>query len=280
MFLSHGDDNLKTMFNRFAAAGLVLAAVAPVHAFAQSATDWQFQASVYAYLPTISGKSIFPPQSGGSSASVDIDAILEDLKFAFMGSFEARRGQWGAFTDVIYMDIGDTNEQSRSLSLGRVAIPAGVNAKTTYDLKGWVWTLAGTYRAIASREATLDVLAGARMLDVRPKVNWELTGNVGPIALPDRSGNREAKLQNWDAIVGVKGRVGLGQEGKWFVPYYLDVGTGESDFTWQAMGGVGYTFGWGDVVAAWRYTDYEMKSGDAVEELNFNGPAIAAVFRW
>ncbi len=268
------------MFNRFAAAVLVLAAVAPVHAFAQSANDWQFQASVYAYLPTISGKTTFPPQSGGSSASLDADAILEDLKFAFMGSFEARRGQWGAFTDVIYMDIGDTKERSQSLSLGGVGLPAGVNAKTTYDLKGWVWTLAGMYRAVASREATLDVLAGARVLDVRPTVNWELTGNVGPIALPDRAGNREVKQQNWDAIVGVKGRVGLGQDGKWFVPYYLDIGTGESDFTWQAMGGVGYTFGWGDVVAAWRYTDYEMKSGDPVEGLTFNGPAIAAVFRW
>jgi hypothetical protein len=46
------------------------------------------------------------------------------------------------------------------------------------------------------------------------------------------------------------------------------------------MAGVGYGFGWGDVVASWRYVDYQMKSGSAIEELSFNGPAIAAAFRW
>jgi len=35
-----------------------------------------------------------------------------------------------------------------------------------------------------------------------------------------------------------------------------------------------------DLVAAWRYTDYQMKSGETIEEINFSGPAIAAVFRW
>jgi len=33
----------------------------------------------------------------------------------------------------------------------------------------------------------------------------------------------------------------FGESRKWFVPYYLDVGTGESDLTWQAMGGIGYS---------------------------------------
>jgi hypothetical protein len=35
-----------------------------------------------------------------------------------------------------------------------------------------------------------------------------------------------------------------------------------------------------DFGAAWRYIDYEMKSGRAVEDINFNGPGLAAVFRW
>ena len=46
------------------------------------------------------------------------------------------------------------------------------------------------------------------------------------------------------------------------------------------MGGIGYSFQWGDVVGAWRYIDYEMKSGKQVESLTFNGPSISAVFRW
>ncbi len=33
----------------------------------------------------------------------------------------------------------------------------------------------------------------------------------------------------------------------WSVPYYLDVGTGDSDLTWQGLLGLAYSFGWGDL---------------------------------
>ena len=142
------------------------------------------------------------------------------------------------------------------------------------------WTLAGSYRVVPDVRSPVDVFAGARMLDIKEKLGWQLSGNVGSVPLPGRSGNLETKAQNWDAIVGVKGRMAFGAERKWFVPYYLDVGAGESDLTWQAMGGIGYAFGWGDIVGSWRYLDYKMKSGSNVEKLNFSGPAVAAVFHW
>jgi len=263
-----------------AGASLALACLAPGASEAQSTTDWKFEASIYAYLPTISGKSTFPPQQGGSSASVDIGTILDNLKMTFMGSFEARRGQWGVLADVIYLDVGNTKEQSQALALGRIGIPADVNAKVSYDLKGWASTLAGTYRLIADKDYTADVVVGTRVLNMRPSLNWSLTGNVASIPVVDRQGSRETDERNWDFIVGYKGRATFAQDGHWFVPYYLDVGAGESQFTWQAMAGIGYSFGWGDVVGSWRYIDYQMESGKVLEELSFNGPVIAAVFRW
>ena len=60
----------------------------------------------------------------------------------------------------------------------------------------------------------------------------------------------------------------------------LDVGTGDSDLTWQAMLGAGYAFDWGDLVAVWRYLDYDMPSGDLVENLDANGPAIGVTFKF
>ena len=30
----------------------------------------------------------------------------------------------------------------------------------------------------------------------------------------------------------------------------------------------------------WRYLDYNMKSGNAVESMTFNGPMLGATFRW
>ena len=263
-----------------AATSLVLAGLAPGVGQAQSADDWKFEASLYAYLPTIAGTSTFPAQGGGGSASVDIGTILDNLKMTFMGSFEARRGNWGLLADVIYLDVGDTEEQSQVLSIGGIGLPADVNARVSYDLKGWVSTLAGTYRLVAREGYTADVVVGTRVLNMQPTLNWQLTGNVASIPVADRQGSREADEKNWDLIVGFRGRAAFGPDGRWFVPYYLDVGAGESQFTWQAMAGIGYSFGWGDVVGSWRYIDYRMESGKPLEELSFNGPAIAAVFRW
>jgi len=65
-----------------------------------------------------------------------------------------------------------------------------------------------------------------------------------------------------------------------FGVFDLDLGTGESDFTWQAMAGFGYTFDWGDFLVALRYIDYDMQSGSTIKSLTFNGPTFGVVFRW
>lgn len=259
-------------------AAVVLAAAGS--ASAQSNDRWAFTGTIYGFFPSIGGKTTFPPPAGGSEVTVDADDILDDLKFVFMGSFEARKGRWGGFTDLIYMDLGNSKSGTRDFALGGNQIPADVQANASYDLKGWAWTLAGTYLAIATPEHTMQVLGGARMLKLDPKLTWELTGNIGAIPVVDRSGSTETSDTNWDAIVGVKGRAMLGAERKWFIPYYLDVGTGESKFTWQAMGGVGYSFDNWDLFAAWRYLDYDMKSGSKIEDLSFSGPGVALQFRW
>ena len=247
---------------------------------AQSTEDWNFQAGIYVWLPTIGGTTAFPPSDGGSSAGIDIDKIIENLKTFFMGSFDARRGQFGVFTDLAYVDIGDTKSDTRALSIGGVPLPADVSAKVSFSIKGWAWTLAGLYQAVKTPDASLDVIGGVRLLDLKDSLDWTLTGNVGSVALADRTGSRGDSLQNWDAIIGVRGRLAFGERRAWFAPYHLDVGAGESNLTWQAMAGIGYSFGWGDVLAAWRYLDYDTKSGETIESLNLNGPLIAVVFRW
>jgi hypothetical protein len=267
---------------RSLAASLLAAAfLIPGSPAAQPAETWKYEASLYFFMSDVGGRVTFPATGASKEAIVDISEILENLKFGFMGSFEARRGRWGVFTDFAYMDVGNVQENSKALSIGRVDIPADVNVRLSFDLKLWAGSLVGTYALVADPDFQLDVLAGTRVLDVRPRVDYALSGNVGPIALPDRAGRREVKEQNWDALIGVKGRAGFSPDGgKWFVPYYFDIGTGESKLTFQAMAGVGYGFGWGDVTVAWRYLDYQMKSGKPIEELTFNGPQIAALFRW
>jgi hypothetical protein len=267
-------------FKSVVATVALLAVLLPGVSAAQASSDWKYEASVYMFLSDIGGRVTFPPTGASKDVTVGVDEILDSMKMGFMGTFEARRGQWGVFTDVAYMDVGNVQENSRALSIGRHEIPADINVKLSFDLKLWAVTLVGTYAIVADRDLKLDAIAGTRMLDVRPRVDYSLTGNVGPIALPDRTGRRQVKEQNWDILVGLKGQAAFGSDGAWFLPYYVDVGTGESKLTYQLSAGVGYTFGWGDLVASWRYLDYRFKSGKPVEELSFNGPQIAAVFRW
>jgi hypothetical protein len=60
----------------------------------------------------------------------------------------------------------------------------------------------------------------------------------------------------------------------------VSTGTGDSDLTWQGIAGVGHDFKGGEIIAAWRYLDYDFKSGKSIESLHFSGPGAGVAFRW
>jgi len=257
-----------------------LAAAAPVASHAGTAPDdWVYAATIYGWLPTMGG-DVSVPIAGNVSARLDPGDVLDALNFTFMAMGEARKGRWGAATDIIYLDLGGEKKGLKDRTVGEEELPVQVRTTADLGLKGWVWTLGGTYVVVEDPDHPMSVLAGARMLDMSTDVKWELSGDIAGQPLPGRSGTADGSETIWDAIVGVKGRVNFGEDKKWFVPYYLDVGTGDSDLTWQGMLGAGYAFDWGDLVAVWRYLDYDMPSGDLLEDLDANGAAIGVTFHF
>jgi hypothetical protein len=256
-----------------------VAAAAPVAVEATRADDWQFAALIYLYYPNIGGKVDFP-NGGSTDISIDAKDIYNNLRFGVLGSFEARKGDYGLFTDLIYMDAGAFKSRFHDMEIGHVGLPADVSASANFDMKTTIWTLAATYRLVKAQDAALEVFGGARFADLQQTLDWTLNGNIGQIPLPGRAGTVSAKNHVWDGIIGIKGRLAFGPGLKWFVPYYGDIGTGDSDLTWQAMGGLGYTFNWGEVVGAWRYLDYKFKSSSPVDSLNLNGPMLGVAFHW
>ncbi len=264
-----------------AASVIAIAALAPNAAIAQQLSDqWQWRGIIYGYFPSIGGATRFPARTGGTSVDVDADTVLRNLKFAFMGTLEVQKGRWGGFSDVMYVDIGGSKSQTRDVRIGGVDIPVGVTADLSLDVKGWIWTSAVSYRAVSDTDGFFDVFGGVRMLDMDQRLGWQFSANVGPINGPGIEGDAQVSLTNWDAIVGAKGRYRFGQQREWFLPYYVDAGGGDSRFTWQGIGGIGYAFSWGELVAVWRYIGYDFKSGDKIERLNFSGPAIGVAFRF
>jgi hypothetical protein len=259
---------------------LGVAGLTPSRVMAQDIADeWQFAATLYGWFPDIGGRTQLA-LGDGRDIAVDIGTILDHLKMTGQGSFETQKGHWGAFIDVVYLDVGETKSQTRGLEIGGQPLPGSIEASAEFDLKSTIVTLGGSYRSLASPAATLDWLLGARLASFEQELTWEFTGDFGPITPPPLTGRRTASVDQWDALVGVKGRLGFGADHNWVMPFYFDVGTGDSDVTWQAMVGFGYVFGWGDLGVAWRYLDYDLKSGGPIQEMNFNGPAAGVTFRW
>ena len=242
--------------------------------------SWKGAATLYVYGPSIDGSVAFPKRSGSGEVIVDAGNVFDSLNGAFMGALEFHNGRWGLFTDYLYLDVSGSRSGTHDFSIGGSNVPASVTADLDLGIKGSAWTIAGEYRLQSSRASTLDVLLGARLLDVKPRLSWALNGDLASLPVVSRGGSVEVKASNWDAIVGLKGRYAFGDRLQWYVPMYVDVGTGDSSLTWQAAAGLGYAFGWGDIAALWRYLSYDMKSGQAVEDLTFNGPMVGVTFRW
>jgi hypothetical protein len=271
-----------------AAMLLAIAAALPRAAAAQSpAEPWQFRAQLYLWLPGVSGQTNFPPPAGGGAgASVDLGDYfaLSNLQSVFMGTLEARKGRWGAFTDFLYVDFDQSKSGTRDLSIstgpgGIIQIPVDASADVDMRLRGKEWTLAGTYAAIQSPQYQLQVLAGVRYLQIEPRLDWRLSGNLATLPPQSATGSLSVKPSYWDAIVGARGRAKLGEAG-WFVPYHADIGTGDSRLTWQAVVGVGYAIQSVEIVGGYRYIGYDFKSGSPVTRLTFSGPAISVAYTW
>ena len=265
------------------AAGTLLPTV--VHAQAAPsgglAEKWMFTATIYGWVPKIDGTVNFPGDRGSTDIHASMSDILNHLRMTFQGALDAHNGRWGMFTDVVYVDVGGIKTHSHDFSIGNVGIPVTATADLNLDIKALVWTLAGEYRIASDAAWTVDALAGARMLQMKPTLGYSITGDIGPIVLPGgRSGSKQVDESLWDGIVGFKGRYAFGDDRKWFAPFYFDIGTGQSQLTWQVSGGVGYNFDWGSAFATWRYLDYNFKSGEPLADTTFNGPMLGVAFRW
>lgn len=239
---------------------------------------WHFAVAPYVWLPSVEGTlkfSVPPGTSGSPEASTD-SSILEHLNFALMIAGEARKGTWAILTDIIYLDFGEEDGEVKSIRGPGGIIDIPVNINTNTGLTGVLWQLGSSYTVARSQVATLDVLTGFRFLWVDASLNWQISG--GLVLLPP-TGSFSQDENLWDGIVGVRGRLNLGGSNG-FIPYYIDVGTGSSELTWQGQGGIGYSFGWGDVLLDYRYLFYDQGNGKLLQDISFSGPIIGAAIRF
>ena len=209
---------------------------------------WQFAIAPYLWGAGISGQT-----QRGLPIDVPIGDIVDNLESALMVSFEARKNKWMVLADYLYLDVAASKQVG--------PLPIDMN------LEGTVFHLAGGYN-LYQEKSSLDLIFGARNLDL--DLGLSITGTS---VSESRSGN------NLDAIIGVKGQLSFSK--RWYLPYYVDVGTGDSDLTWQATAGVSFRAAkWVDLALVYRHLEWEFKSDKLLQDISFSGPAFGAIFRF
>jgi opacity protein-like surface antigen len=239
-------------------------------------TAWEFSLTPYLWLPHLDAALRYEtPGSGGTPISMS--DLLKHLDGALFLSGEARRGSWGLAADLVYCDFHKVGSDVTAVAgpSGESAVP--VNTGTTTSLTGYMVSVTGNYSLVRQADNNFEVLAGVRYTHIGTTLDWSFDSSVG--SLPARTGSVEQGVDLWDGVAGFRGKVSFGA-GKWFVPYYLDAGAGTSKFTWQGMLGIGYAFGWGELLLAYRYLSFEQGDSEPVEHFRLSGLALGATFHF
>ncbi len=272
--------------------GMVLLAIsaliltAPARAQSAAPADqWTFSVTPYLWLPNVNGtlKYSIPPGAGGSpEVEAGPNDYLQNLQAVIMISGEARRDRWSVFTDIIYLEFADQESSVTAVDFGGSLVSSSVNVATSSSFRGMAWTLGTGYAVQTGQGVALDVFGGLRYFGLEATTDWQLAGTItgpgGGQTFP-RTGGISGRADLWDGIVGIRGRVLLGSS-DCSIPYYLDIGAGSSNVTWQGMLGIAYAFKWGGVTLAYRNLYYDQKDDKLLQDLRFSGPALGVTFRF
>ena len=220
--------------------------------------NWKFDlAPLYLWGANLSGDMTMK----GATAPVDLDfaTIWDNLEGILTVHFEGvHTSGWGFIANLDYLNIGAEN-------------PAPVGGGTLkVDLKETIVELDGFYRT-QSGPHTYDVLFGIRYTYV--DVTADFTNR------PDGGSN-----EDWvNGVVGVRYLYQMSE--KWNLLTRGDLGLGQSDFTYHALGIVNFQ-AWKNVsfFGGYRalYDDYSTGSGNDQfrYDITMHGPILGANFSW
>ena len=256
----------------------------PALSAAEESGKLNYSIQPYLWLPTLEADLKFSAPNGTTGepeVSVDPDDYLENLDAAVIVSTDIRKGKWLLAADFVYMEVSSSDSSVRSIDFGRSAVSTELDIGTDVDTKSFITTFGGGYQVVDLSWLQMDLIAGARYLWIEADLDWELSGEIqGPENVEGfaRSGSHTEDADVWNGIGGLKGRFRLG-DGRWSIPFYADVGTGDSDVTWQIYTALGYAFSDRfDMTVGYRHLEFDGDDDQLFQELKLSGPVLGARF--
>jgi hypothetical protein len=224
----------------------------PVLAAAEENDEWKYHGTLYVWATEFRIED-----SNGNSTEVSVNDLVDNLDLALMGGFGARKDKLGFQIDAIYMDL--SNDDNDTLIPGLLTL-------TDVELSALVLTPMATYRVVEDDQFNLDVLGGVRYLYL--DINYKFR------EISDEGEDRSVT----NGIIGFKGDIRLNKN--WHMPFYYDIGKGDSELTYQAFAGINYKYDSFDLAAGYRYLKFKFDDdddfGDSLNYLIVKGPMIGA----
>ena len=197
--------------------------------------------------------------------TLSISDVVDNLDFAYMGTFGASKNKWTFLADVNFFNL-DFNDSLTILDSPPVKVEFD-----NVELSAWSVTPMVSYNVLNTPRMSFDVLTGARYLYI--KVEADLVQSLLTSTTVD---SVSESGHNWNGIIGARGDIYL--SGNWFVPYYFDVGTGDVDLTWQAWTAIAYKFEHIALSLGYRHIEWDFDdddpAGGLIENLSASGPMI------
>ena len=237
-------------------AGMISAPA--VSAEETSSSEWEKTFEVYGWLP-----NIYITTATQNHITLTLGDLISNLKFMAMLDFGAQKNEWSFIADTIYLHVGGSSEKTTGDPFGNVDVQVGIRA--------FISTFGGGYEFMNDGRNELHGLAGARYLYL--KVPIELDVSVTPV---DKKVNWGG--DNWDGVIGLKGKSTINE--KWYANYYLDIGAGDSKFTWQTKVGLGYQFNKFTGTFGFRYLKWDFGNSSDLDNLTVIGPYVGARWNW
>ncbi len=228
----------------------------------EESSAWEQKVVIYGWLATFDGTLRYTLPDGDEQESDG--GVIDELDGMFMAAYEVRKDKFSLLADVMYLGMSGGERIAEDILRGKLAVAVA------QEFDAWLISVYGGYNVIDTGSATLDIIAGMRYfsLDVEASIDLPV---LAPIPL-------SPSFEAYDALIGVKGSFDINEN--WYVPYIFDIGAGDSDLTWQAQASIGYRFGWGDVLATYRYIHYEVDAVKLVEDFDLYGPKVGVVFHF
>jgi hypothetical protein len=273
---------------KFALAAVILSL--NVMASRQAAADevdkwdgqWHVDITPYGWVPFEYVTVNLPAIAGGGSPTIEVQPS-QYLKYLNIGALldgAIQKGDWGLWTDFIYLNFETNVSHSRMIGLPGGDPTLQVDRELDLGARAAIWTLAPSYTVVHNEVGSLDVMAGLRYTSVRVSIAYEFSVIVPP--LPKVLGGGFWPVQDsTDGVIGAKGRLNLSHDGKWYLPYLVDIGDGNKNWQWEAFLGGGYHFHWGDITLGVRNLSYHTTDNQILfNKVRLTGPILGATFHW